>query len=57
MSSNLHQSGVRLLRMLGRHAETVMDVYLSGAVDEANADAGVLKKLTEAGILWRPEED
>ncbi|QSX37759.1 phosphoenolpyruvate carboxylase [Shewanella sedimentimangrovi] len=55
MSSNLHQSGVKLLRLLGRHAETLMDVYLSGSAEEGRHDAAVLSKLTDAGILWRPE--
>ena len=57
MSSNLHQAGVKLLKQLGRHAELVMDVYLSGSVsiDETNAQA--IDKLQKSDILWRPEPE
>ncbi|MCL1074676.1 phosphoenolpyruvate carboxylase [Shewanella dokdonensis] len=55
MSSNLHQAGVKLLRLLGRHAELVMDTYLGGSIDEEKLEPAAVKKLTESGILWRPE--
>ncbi|MFQ6372590.1 phosphoenolpyruvate carboxylase [Shewanella sp. YIC-542] len=55
MSSNLHQAGVKLLRLLGRHAELVMDAYLGGSVDEEKLEPATVKKLTDNGILWRPE--
>ena len=55
MSSNLHQAGVKLLRLLGRHAELVMDTYLGGSIDEEKLEPGTVKKLTDNGILWRPE--
>ncbi|KFZ37493.1 phosphoenolpyruvate carboxylase [Shewanella mangrovi] len=55
MSNNLHQSGVKLLRLLGRNAELVMDAYLSGSVDEQALEPSTVTKLTESGILWRPE--
>ncbi|MCH1923985.1 phosphoenolpyruvate carboxylase [Shewanella sp. C32] len=55
MSNNLHQSGVKLLRLLGRNAELVMDAYLNGSVDEQNLEPAAVNKLTESGILWRPE--
>lgn len=57
MSSNLHQAGVKLLRLLGRNAELVMDAYLSGSLDETRQEPALLKKLTDNGILWRPEPD
>lgn len=57
MSSNLHQAGVKLLRLLGRNAELVMDAYLSGSLDETQQEPALLKKLTDNGILWRPEPD
>ena len=45
MSSNLHQAGVKLLRLLGRNAELVMDAYLSGSLDETQQEPALLKKL------------
>lgn len=57
MSSNLHQAGVTLLKQLGRHAELVMDVYLSGSVAEDGENASAVDKLRKADILWRPEPD
>ncbi|GIU17601.1 hypothetical protein TUM4644_03030 [Shewanella colwelliana] len=57
MSSNLHQAGVTLLKQLGRHAELVMDVYLSGSVSEGGDKAAVIEKLRKADILWRPEPE
>lgn len=55
MSNNLHQSGVKLLRLLGRNAELVMDAYLNGSVDEQTLEPSTVNKLTDSGILWRPE--
>ncbi|MCG9697611.1 phosphoenolpyruvate carboxylase [Shewanella sp. Isolate11] len=55
MSSNLHQAGVTLLKQLGRHADIVMDVYLSGSISEAGENAQAIEKLRKADILWRPE--
>ncbi|QBF82598.1 phosphoenolpyruvate carboxylase [Shewanella maritima] len=57
MSSNLHAAGVKLLRQLGRHADVVMDVYLSGSVNETQHDEKTIEKLRKSGILWRPEAD
>ena len=57
MSSNLHQAGVKLLKQLGRHAELVMDVYLSGSVSEDETNAAAIEKLRKNDILWRPEAD
>ncbi|WOT05664.1 phosphoenolpyruvate carboxylase [Shewanella youngdeokensis] len=54
MSSNLHQAGVKLLRQLGRHAELVMDVYLSGSVSESETNTADIEKLRKSDILWRP---
>ncbi|MCE9679346.1 phosphoenolpyruvate carboxylase [Shewanella sp. AS1] len=55
MSSNLHQAGVALLKQLGRHADLVMDVYLSGSISEGGEQAQAIEKLRQADILWRPE--
>ncbi|MCL1142206.1 phosphoenolpyruvate carboxylase [Shewanella gaetbuli] len=57
MNSNLHQAGVKLLKQLGRHADVIMDAYLSGSVNESTHDSGVIEKLKKSGILWRPEPD
>ncbi|MCG9713413.1 phosphoenolpyruvate carboxylase [Shewanella insulae] len=55
MSSNLHQAGVKLLKQLGRHAELIMDVYLSGSIAEDGENDSAIDKLRKADILWRPE--
>ncbi|MCG9720993.1 phosphoenolpyruvate carboxylase [Shewanella sp. Isolate7] len=55
MSSNLHQAGVKLLKQLGRHADLIMDVYLSGSIAEDGENDGAIDKLRKADILWRPE--
>ncbi|MGB0895516.1 MAG: phosphoenolpyruvate carboxylase [Parashewanella sp.] len=55
MSNNLHQAGVKLLKQIGRHADLIMDAYLSGSVDESKADAKSIEKLHQSGILWRPD--
>ena len=55
MSNNLHQAGVKQLKLLGKHADLIMDAYLAGSVDEDNADKKVVDKLKQAKILWRPE--
>ncbi|RTR30547.1 phosphoenolpyruvate carboxylase [Shewanella atlantica] len=57
MSTNLHQAGVKLLKQLGRHADLVMDVYLSGSVPEEGENAAAIEKLRKSEILWRPEPD
>ncbi|WP_076416666.1 phosphoenolpyruvate carboxylase [Shewanella sp. UCD-KL12] len=57
MSNNLHQAGAKLLRQLGRHADLVMDVYLSGSVREDGDNAADIEKLRKSEILWRPEAD
>ncbi|MCC6075507.1 phosphoenolpyruvate carboxylase [Pseudomonas sp. GCM10022188] len=55
MSGNLHQAGVRFLRQLGRHAETIMDAYLAGAVGDDALEPGVQERLVKDGVLYRPE--
>ncbi|ASJ97913.1 phosphoenolpyruvate carboxylase [Shewanella marisflavi] len=55
MSSNLHQAGVKLLKQLGRHADLIMDVYLSGSIAEDGENDSAIDKLRKADILWRPE--
>jgi hypothetical protein len=57
MSTNLHQAGVKLLKQLGRHADLIMDVYLSGSVSESGENSAAIEKLRKAEILWRPEPD
>lgn len=55
MSGNLHQAGVRFLRLLGRHAEPIMDAYLSGALPDQILEPAVEERLVKDGILYRPE--
>lgn len=55
MSGNLHQAGVRFLRQLGRHAEPIMDAYLSGSVPDQILEPAVEERLVKDGILYRPE--
>ncbi|RYV00653.1 phosphoenolpyruvate carboxylase [Shewanella sp. OPT22] len=57
MSNNLHQAGVKQLKLLGKHADLIMDAYLAGSVDEGKADNKVVDKLKQAKIFWRPEAD
>ncbi|MFB8829557.1 hypothetical protein ACE0DR_09805 [Azotobacter sp. CWF10] len=55
MSGNLHQAGVRFLRLLGRHAEPIMDAYLAGSVADQALEPAVEERLVKEGILYRPE--
>lgn len=55
MSGNLHQAGVRFLRQLGRHAEPIMDAYLSGSVPDQALEPALQERLVKDGILYRPE--
>lgn len=57
MNQNLHQSGVKLLNALSRHADLIMQVYLSGTLDESKHSPKVVENLLKQGILWRPEAD
>ncbi|EGV32712.1 hypothetical protein ThidrDRAFT_1197 [Thiorhodococcus drewsii AZ1] len=55
MSDELRQSGIRFLKRLGRHAETIMDAYLQGSVPEHLLDASVRERLLKDRVLYRPE--
>lgn len=55
MSGNLHQAGLRFLRQLGRHAEPIMDAYLSGSLADQALEPAVQERLVKDGILYRPE--
>lgn len=55
MSSNLHQAGVKLFAAMHRNADLIMQVYLSGSLDESQYKPSVIEGLKEMGILWRPE--
>ncbi|GGI71222.1 phosphoenolpyruvate carboxylase [Shewanella gelidii] len=57
MSSNLHHAGVKLFKQLARHADLVMDAYLAGSISEDGRDPVVMEKLTQSGILWRPDPE
>lgn len=55
MNGNLHQAGVRFLRQLGRHAEPIMDAYLSGSLPDQALEPALQERLVKDGILYRPE--
>lgn len=57
MNQHLHQAGVKFLNALSRHSELIMQVYLSGSLDESKYNPKVIENLTQLGILWRPESD
>lgn len=57
MNQNLFQSGVSFLNALSRHADLIMQVYLSGSLDESAHNPKTVDKLIQQGILWRPEGD
>lgn len=57
MNQNLFQAGVQFLNALSRHADLIMQVYLSGTLDESAYNPKVVEKLIKQGILWRPESD
>ncbi len=57
MNQNLHQSGKKLLRSLSKHADIIMNAYLSGAVDESKQKPSDIEKLIDIGVLWRPEAE
>lgn len=57
MNHNLHQSGIKLLNALSRHADLIMQVYLSGTLDARKHSPKVIDNLLQLGILWRPEQE
>ena len=57
MNHNLQQAGVKLLNALSRHADLIMQVYLSGTLDESKHSPKIVENLIKLGVLWRPEDD
>ncbi|TDF37349.1 phosphoenolpyruvate carboxylase [Alteromonadaceae bacterium M269] len=57
MNQHLHSAGVKFLNALSRHADLIMQVYLSGSLDARRHSAKVIESLIQLGILWRPEGD
>ena len=55
MSDDLRQGGIRFLNRLARHAEPIMDAYLSGSVPDHVLEPGVRERLLKDGVLYRPE--
>ena len=55
MSQALMQAGARLFNALSRHHDLIMQAYLKGEVDEAQASPKVLDQLVQLGVLWRPD--
>lgn len=61
MSSGLQNQkmlelGGERLKLLGNHAELLMDAYIRGEFDETAVGERVLQKLIQARILWRPDD-
>lgn len=56
MNPQLHQAGVRFLKLLGRHSDVIMDAYLGGEVADGQLEEGVEERLKKEGILYRPEQ-
>lgn len=54
--SNLFSIGSERLALLGKHHKALMQGYLDGFVDETAFSDIALKKLINARILWRPDE-
>nr|WP_194362688.1 phosphoenolpyruvate carboxylase [Neptunicella marina] len=42
---------------MSRHADVIMQVYLSGSLDESSTTPQVIDNLKKLGILWRPEPE
>ncbi|WP_340678136.1 phosphoenolpyruvate carboxylase [Paraglaciecola sp.] len=57
MNQHLQHAGIKLLNALSRHAELIMQVYLSGSLDESKHGPKIIENLCQLGILWRPESD
>ncbi|MCW8107800.1 phosphoenolpyruvate carboxylase [Alteromonas ponticola] len=57
MNQNLRQSGVKFLNALSRHADLIMQVYLTGSLDEREHSPKVIDNLIQLGVLWRPDEE
>lgn len=55
-SSSLHALGVERLSLIGKHADGLMQAYLSGHLNEADFSELALNKLIKARVLWRPDE-
>lgn len=56
VASSFVQTGIERLSLLGTHAKALMNGYLSEFVDEGVFSEQTLRKLINAHILWRPDE-
>jgi hypothetical protein len=54
--SRLESLGIERLSLLGKHAQQLMQAYLTGHFDEASVSEQALTKLVKARLLWRPDE-
>jgi hypothetical protein len=57
MKSQLEESGIELLKILGKYAEVIMAFYSNKEVPADYDNDKVLNNLREQGILWRPSTD
>ncbi|WP_205967623.1 hypothetical protein [Paraglaciecola sp. 20A4] len=55
-SNPLFQLGKERLELIGKHADTLMQGYLQGHIDESSFTQQALDKLINGRILWRPDE-
>ena len=54
--SSLHALGVERLSLIGKHADQLMQAYVSGHLDEASFSEQALNRLVKARVVWRPDE-
>lgn len=54
--SSLYQSGVERLKLIGKHADTLMQGYLTGEIDETALSEKAISKLMDARLIYRPDE-
>lgn len=54
--SRLQALGVERLSLLGKHAQQLMQTYITGHFDETSVSEQALNKLIKARLLWRPDE-
>ena len=54
--SSLYQLGRERLKLIGTHADTLMQGYLSGEIDETSVSEKALNKLIDARLIYRSDE-
>lgn len=54
--SNQYKTGQERLALIGKHSQALMTAYQQGRFDDSQVSEGALKKLLQARLLWRPDE-